>query len=110
VLFRELQTLGYSGGLTTLKLYLAGLKPTPQSEPLLLFETEPGRQPQADFATLQRGAERLSVFIATLDWSRTAYVELAEDERLEMLLDCHGLAFEYFGGVRARYSMTTWTR
>jgi transposase len=44
-----------SGGLTTLKLYLARLKPTPQSEPLLLFETEPGRQPQADLATIQRG-------------------------------------------------------
>jgi len=110
VLFRELQTLGYSGGLTTLKLYLARLKPAPQSEPLLLFETEPGRQLQADFANIQRGAERLSVFIATLGWSRTAYVELVEDERLEMLLGRYGLAFEYFGGVRARCCMTTWTR
>jgi hypothetical protein len=29
----------------------------------------------ADFATIRRGADRLSVFIATLGWSRAAYVE-----------------------------------
>jgi transposase len=85
VVFRELQTLGYRGGLTTLWLYLARLKPASESEPLPLLDTEPGRQLRADFATIQRRAERLSVFIATLGWCCTAYVELVEDERLEML-------------------------
>jgi transposase len=62
VLFRELRALGYSGGLTTLKMYLATLKPAAEAAPLIRFETEPGRQLQADFATIRRGADRLSVF------------------------------------------------
>jgi transposase len=72
VLFRELKALGYAGGLTTLKLHLIKLKPTPANQPLIRFETEPGRQMQVDFASMRRGPERLSVFIATLGWSRAA--------------------------------------
>jgi transposase len=41
----------------------------------------------------------LSVFIATLGWSRAAYVELIESEWLETLLSCHERAFDYLGGV-----------
>lgn len=99
VLFRELKALGYTGGLTTLKLYLARLKPAPKAEPLIRFETEPGRQLQVDFVSLRRGPERLSAFIATLGWSRATYVEFVDDERLETLLGCHERAFYYFGGV-----------
>jgi Leucine rich repeat len=44
VLFGELKRLGYSGGLTTLKLYLAKVKPRAEAEPLIRFEAEPGRR------------------------------------------------------------------
>jgi transposase len=98
VLFRELKALGYGGGLTTLKLHLMKLKPTPTNAPLMRFETEPGRQLQVDFASIRRGVDRLSVFIATLGWSRAAYVEFVDDERLETLLGCHERAFYCFGG------------
>ncbi len=54
---------------------------------------------QADFATIRRGRDRLSVFIATLGWSRATYVEFVTDERMETLLGCHERAFYYFGGV-----------
>ena len=90
VLFRELKRLGYIGGLTTLKLHLIKIKPSAQAERLIRFETEPGRLMQADFATIRRGADRLSVFIATLGWSRAAYVEFIEDEWLETLLAAEG--------------------
>src|SRR5207237_10378086 len=43
--------------------------------------------------------DRLSVFIATLGWSRASYVEFVSDERLETLLGCHERAFYFFGGV-----------
>ena len=33
---------------------------------MIRFETDPGRQMQADFATIRRGRDRLAVFIATL--------------------------------------------
>ena len=54
---------------------------------------------QADWATVGRGADRLSVFIATLGWSRMAYVKFYDDERVEMLIRCHENAFVAFGGV-----------
>jgi transposase len=94
-----LRALGYAGGVSILKDHLATLKPVATPEPLIRFETEPGRQMQVDFATIRRGRDRLSVFIATLGWSRAAYAEYDTDERLETLLGCHERAFYYFGGV-----------
>jgi transposase len=67
-------------------------------EPLIRFETDPGRQMQADFATIRRGRDRLAAFIATLGWSRATYVQFVTDERLETL-GCHERAFYFFGGV-----------
>jgi transposase len=54
---------------------------------------------QVDWAVIRRGADRLSVFVAMLGWSRAAYVEFATDVRLETLLACHEHAFLAFGGV-----------
>ena len=99
VLLRELRTLGYAGGISILKDHLATLKPVAKPEPLIRFETDPGRQMQVDFATIRRGKDRLAVFIATLGWSRASYVEFVTDQRLETLLGCHERAFYYFGGV-----------
>src|SRR5208283_2834710 len=99
VLLRELRALGYPGGVSILKDHLATLRPVAKPEPLIRFETEPGHQMQADFATIRRGKDRLAVFIATLGWSRASYVEFVTDERLQTLLGCHERAFYYFGGV-----------
>ena len=99
VLLRELKALGYPGGYSILKEYLATLRPVAEPEPVIRFETDPGRQMQADFATIRRGRDRLSVFIATLGWSRATYVEFVTDERLETVLGCHERAFYFFGGV-----------
>ena len=49
-LFDEVRAAGYTGGLTQLKLYVAQVRPRPAPEPLVRFETEPGRQAQVDFA------------------------------------------------------------
>src|SRR5690606_23240047 len=49
-LFDEVKAAGYSGGLTQLKLYVARVRPTPDPEPIVRFETEPGHQAQVDFA------------------------------------------------------------
>jgi transposase len=77
VLLRELKALGYPGGYSILKDYLAALRPVVEPEPLVRFETDPGRQMQADFATIRRGRERMAVFIATLGWSRATYGQVA---------------------------------
>jgi transposase len=99
VLFREIKERGYQGGETRVKQFVRTLVPAPVPEPIIRFETEPGEQMQADWATVGRGAERLSVFIATLGWSRMAYIEFCDDERLETLIRCHENAFVAFGGV-----------
>jgi transposase len=99
VLLRELRERGYAGGYSILKEHLARLRPVTAPEPVVRFETAPGEQMQVDWAVIRRGADRLSVFVATLGWSRAAYVEFVGDERLETLLACHEHAFLAFGGV-----------
>ena len=99
VLLREIQPRGYTGGISQLKIFVRGLVPVSAAEPVVRFETQPGQQMQADWATAGRGSEKLKVFIATLGWSRMAYVEFCDDERFETLIACHERAFLAFGGV-----------
>ena len=101
VLLRELRGRGYDGGISILRSYLTTLRPTAAAEPVLRFESEPGRQMQADWAAFRRGADRLSAFVATLGYSRATYVEFVTDERIETLIRCHENAFMFFGGVAA---------
>ena len=70
VLIREIQAQGYPGGISQLKAFLRELKPQPVAEPLVRFETEPGKQMQVDFVVIRRGRDRLSAFVATLGYSR----------------------------------------
>jgi transposase len=99
VLLSELRERGYEGGYTMLKLFLASLRPKEAAEPMVRFETEPGEQMQVDWAVIRRGDNRLSVFVATLGWSRAAYVEFVTDERVETLIEAHENAFLAFGGT-----------
>jgi transposase len=99
VLYREIKARGYDGGETRLKQFVRGLVPAVAPEPVVRFETEPGHQMQADWATVGRGSDKLKVFIATLGWSRAAYVEFCDNERVETLIGCHENAMLAFGGV-----------
>lgn len=99
VLLAELRERGYPGGYTMLKGFVASLRPAAPVEPVMRFETAPGEQMQVDWATIRRGPDRLSVFVATLGWSRAAYAEFVTDERAETLIACHERAFAAFGGV-----------
>lgn len=99
VLFREIKARGYEGGLTRVKDFVRGLRPEPKPDPVVRFETEPGRQMQADWATVGHGSDQLKVFIATLGWSRATFIRFCADEKLETLIDCHERAFDALGGV-----------
>ena len=99
VLLMELRERGYSGGYTILKLFVGSLRPKQAAEPVIRFETEPGKQMQVDWAVIRRGENRLSVFVATLGWSRAAYVEFVTDERGETLIEALENAFLAFGGT-----------
>ena len=99
VLLIELKARGYQGGITILKEFMAGFLPETRDDPLIRFETEPGQQMQVDWAVIGQGRDRLSVFVATLGWSRSSYVEFCEDERVETLILAHEHAFAAFGGI-----------
>lgn len=99
VLLREIQGRGYDGGYSRVKQFVRCLVPVAAAEPVVRFETEPGRQMQADWATVGSGAAKFKVFIATLGWSRMAYVEFCDNEQVETLISCHEHAFLAFGGV-----------
>lgn len=98
VLLRELQERGYAGGLTQLKEFVSGFRQAP-SEPVVRFETPPGKQMQADFTHIRRGRDPLLAFVATLGYSRMSWVRFTSDERADTLCRCIGEAFAYFGGV-----------
>jgi transposase len=99
VLLSELRALGYMGGITILREYLAALRPVLAPDPVTRFETKPGRQMQVDWALIRRGGDPLSVFVAVLGHSRMAYAQFVTDERLETLMACHEAAFAFFGGT-----------
>ena len=99
VLFEEIRSLGYSGGVRTVSGYLATLKPKAEDEPLIRFETPPGRQMQVDWGAFKLDGQRVSLFLATLGWSRFTFGVFVDNERFETLSSCHEQAFDAFGGV-----------
>lgn len=97
VLCREIRERGYAGCERAVRNFVRGLKPVVTPDPVVRFETEPGRQMQVDWIEFRR--ERLSAFVATLGHSRASFVRYVTDERIETLIACHMAAFELFDGV-----------
>ncbi|QIB50551.1 IS21 family transposase [Pseudomonas sp. OIL-1] len=98
VLFSEIQDRGYAGGITQLKTYVAEFK-TAVPEPVVRFETPPGKQMQVDFTTISRHRRTIKAFVATLGYSRATYVRFSEHERQDDWLRGIEEACHYFGGV-----------
>jgi len=99
VLLREIRERGYAGGITQLKEYLRIMRPRPEPEPIVRFETPPGKQLQIDFVVVRRGPSPLRVFTAELGYSRYPYAEFTDNERAETLIACLERALHWFGGV-----------
>lgn len=66
------------------------------------FETAPGQQAQVDWGQVKvsfiSGPTEVHVFVMTLGYSRRAWAEGFENERMGNLLAAHEHAFEHFGG------------
>lgn len=99
VLTREIKALGFDGCERLVRKYLATLHPVKDPESVVRFETEPGKQMQADWCELRKGKDPLYAFVATLGFSRDAFVMFTTSQRFELLRECHEQAFLYFGGV-----------
>lgn len=105
-LLRELRPMGYIGGITILKEYMATVRPK-AGEAFFRLETLPGEQAQVDWANCgiiraDGAARKLSAFVMIMSYSRMMYVELTLSQCLEDFLLAHMRAFRYFGGVPAR--------
>ncbi len=98
VLLREIQERGYPGGVTQLKEFLSPYRHA-EPEPVVRFETAPGKQMQVDFTHIRRGRDPLLAFVATLGYSRASWVRFTGNERADTLCSCLEQAFAYFGGV-----------
>jgi transposase len=99
VIYREIKAQGYPGEIRQLRYFMETLKPKVVVEPLIRFETDPGRQMQVDWAYFEYKHVRLYAFVATLGYSRMSYVEFVEDMQINSLINCHEHAFNFFGGV-----------
>jgi transposase len=106
ILYQELcAQRGFEGGYGTVRDAVRPLR-TEAAAALLTqrrFETDPGEQAQADWgeSRVWFGARlvKVHVFVMTLGFSRRAWAEGFEHERMESLLSAHEHAFEHFGGV-----------
>ena len=98
-LLRELKAQGYQGQLRSVQAFMQAHRPVPVPDPVVRFETEPGRQMQCDFVVFRRGSQPLYAFTATLGYSRWRWVRFASNEKASTLVACHHALFESLGGV-----------
>jgi len=94
---------GYSGGYTTVKDCVAGLRPRLKPAYFTL-KFLPGDCAQVDWGVwrgvdVQGGRRRISFFVMVLCYSRMMYVELFMGEASEHWLSAHRNAFSFLGGV-----------
>jgi len=118
-LLEEIQPMGYTGSIATLRRYLRTLRDDTQRQSKLTvrFETPPGRQAQADWAycgkfpapapggpgNAENGTspEQIPVyaFVMVLSFSRLLFIRFTTSMKMPHLLECHKEAFNFFGGV-----------
>lgn len=98
-LLRELKAQGYQGQLRSVQAFMQAHRPAPTPDPVVRFETAPGRQMQCDFVVFRRGSNPLYAFTATLGYSRWRWVRFASNEKASTLVACHHALFERLGGV-----------
>ena len=108
-LLSEIRAQGYSGSVDLIRRYVRTLKAQVHASRKLTvrFETQPGQQAQADWAdcgthTDQHGRRvRIYAFRMVLGFSRMEFVDFTTSMDMAALIECHLLAFDYFGGVPA---------
>jgi transposase len=105
ILFQELRAArGYGGGYDTVRNAVRPLRAEAAAASLTQrrFETGPGEQAQVDWGQVRvrfaSGPAAVHVFVMTLGFSRRAWAEGYEHERIDSLLSAHEHAFEHFGG------------
>jgi len=102
-ILEELRPCGYSGGITILREYLHQHRAL-RREPVIRFETEPGRQSQMDWGVYtirfaHGGKSNVLCFSYILGFSRRHYIDFTLHRDFYTLMRRHQDAFAHFGGV-----------
>lgn len=105
-LLEEIRAMGYVGGIDVVRRFLRSLDrhARARAKMTVRFETPPGEQAQADWAScgheLDEVGRRRAVyaFVMVLSYSRMLYVEFTHSMVLTELIACHQRAFSFFGG------------
>lgn len=98
-LLEEIRAAGYDGGYTQLKEHVREIRPRPPEDPVVRFETAPGRQAQVDFADFRFPWGKRYALMAVLGYSRLLWVRFCKRKDMRALLDGLEEAFSVFGGV-----------
>ena len=76
-LFAEVRASGYGGGYDLVKRYVREVRPRPAKEPVIRFETAPGRQGQVDFAHFRLPWGTRYALVVVLAFSRLLWFQCA---------------------------------
>jgi transposase len=98
-LFDEVRAAGYPGGITQLRGYVARVRPRPDPEPIIRFETDPGLQAQVDFAEFKFPWGKRHALLVVLGYSRMLWLRFYPRQTLVTVIAGLEEAFRYFGGV-----------
>jgi transposase len=98
-LFEEVRAAGYAGGITQVREFVAHVRPQPEPEPLVRFETAPAHQAQVDFAEFRFPWGKRYALLVVLAYSRLLWVQFYPRQTLATLIAGLEAAFAYFGGV-----------
>ena len=98
-LFAEVWAAGYPGSLTQLKVYVRRVRPRPEPEPVIRFETPPGKQAQVDFAEVRLPWGKRFALIVVLGYSRLLWLRFYPRQTMLTLMRGLEEAFQYFRGV-----------
>lgn len=100
-LLDEIQAAGYEGGYTQIKEYVRLTRPMPPPDPIVRFETPPGRQAQVDFAEFRLPWGKRWALLVVLGYSRLMWLQFFQRQTMAVLMRGLEEAFGFFGGVPA---------
>lgn len=98
-LYDEVRAAGYPGGITQVRDYVARVRPRPEPEPLIRFETAPGHQAQVDFAEFRLPWGKRYALVVVLGYSRLLWLKCYPRQTLATVIAGLEEAFAYVGGV-----------